>query len=134
MLHDGGALVTAGEFGGFAPIAAEATASGYEIAWKMAGQDTYTAWSVDSSGHYIANVIGTVAGSDTGLESLETSFHQDLNGDGTIGVPTTVIESFGSTSLAAVSTSLTNMSPPIWLRIDVKESIRPWILGAIWLT
>ena len=33
------------------------------------------------------------------LKSLETSFHQDLNGDGTIGVPSTVIEAAGSTSL-----------------------------------
>ncbi len=37
------------------------------------------------------------------LESLETSFHQDLNGDGMIGVPSaTVIESLGSTSLVQV--------------------------------
>ena len=31
--------------------------------------------------------MGTVSGSNSTLESLETSFHQDLNGDGTIGVP-----------------------------------------------
>ncbi len=35
----------------------------------------------------------------------ETSFHQDLNGDGVIGIPTTVIESLGSTSLTQVGTN-----------------------------
>ena len=43
-----------------------------------------------------------MSGSSSALESLETSFHQDLNGDGMIGVPSTVIESFGSTSLVEV--------------------------------
>ena len=37
---------------------------------------------------------------------METSFHQDLNGDGAIGVPNgTVIESFGSTSLVQVGSN-----------------------------
>ena len=33
-------------------------------------------------------MLGVVSGTSTALESLETSFHQDLNGDGTIGIPT----------------------------------------------
>ena len=33
-----------------------------------------------------------MSGTSAALESLETSFHQDLNGDGVIGVPGTVIE------------------------------------------
>ena len=41
------------------------------------------------------------------LESIETTFNQDLNGDGTIGLTKTVIQtdtnSFGSTSLTAVA-------------------------------
>ncbi|MFX5761067.1 hypothetical protein ABTE44_20270, partial [Acinetobacter baumannii] len=36
------------------------------------------------------------------LKALEPVFHQDLNGDGVIGIPATVIEAFGSTSLTAV--------------------------------
>ena len=43
------------------------------------------------------------------MQSIETSFHQDLNGDGTIGPPAppppTVIEGFGSTSLTEVGTN-----------------------------
>ena len=43
-----------------------------------------------------------LSGTSTALESLESSFHQDLNGDGHIGVVTTVIESNGSTNLTEV--------------------------------
>jgi len=58
----------------------------------------------DSSGNYVTNVIGGVAGSNAVLKSIETTFHQDLNGDGVIGFPTatTVIEASGSTSLTEV--------------------------------
>ena len=65
-----------------------ATATGYEVAWKVTGADQYTVWNTDSSGNYISNAIGVVSGSSTALESLETSFQQDLNGDGTIGLVT----------------------------------------------
>ena len=79
--------VTAGQFGAGAPIGAEQTASGYDVAWKMPGTDQYTVWSTDSNGNFISNITGVVSGNSTALESLETTFHQDLNGDGTIGVP-----------------------------------------------
>ena len=64
------------------PIGAEQTATGYDVAWKVAGADQYTVWNTDSNGNYISNIIGVVSGTSTALESLETSFHQDLNGDG----------------------------------------------------
>ena len=101
-----GAAVVAGQFGGFAPIGAEPLAGGYEIAWKVTGADQYTVWNTDSSGNYISNLIGVVSGTSNALETFETSFQQDLNGDGTIGLPPppppTVIEAFGTTSLVAV--------------------------------
>jgi len=68
-------------------------------------QIKYTVWSTDGNGNYIANIIGVVSGSDSSLESIETTFHQDLNGDGVIGVPTTVIESLGSTKLVEVGSN-----------------------------
>ena len=47
-----GAAVVAGQFaGGLAPIGAELTASGYDVAWKATGADQYTVWSTDSSGN-----------------------------------------------------------------------------------
>ena len=106
-LKYGGAAVAAGQFPGWTPIGAEQTATGYEVAWHVAGTNNYTVWNTDSSGNYLSN-IGTVSGTSTTLETLEASFHQDLNGDGVIGVPTTsvlstsVIESYGSTSLVQV--------------------------------
>jgi hypothetical protein len=77
----------AGEFGAWAPIGAEQSASGYEVAWKVTGADQYTVWNTDSSGNYISNNIAIVSGTSSALESLETSFHQDLNDDGVIGAP-----------------------------------------------
>ena len=74
--------MVAGQFGGWAPIGAEQTATGYEVAWKVPGADQYTVWNTDSSGNYVSNAIGVVSGTSTALELLETSFHQDLNGDG----------------------------------------------------
>src|SRR5207237_501426 len=106
-LKYGGANIVVGQWGGWAPIGAEVTAAGYEVAWKLAGADQYTVWNTDSNGNDTTNTIGTVSGSSTALESLEPSFHQDLNGDGVIGVPaatTSVIEAFGSTHLSQVGT------------------------------
>ena len=107
VLQYGGAAVVAGEFGGWTPIGAVQTASGYDVAWEIPGANEYTVWSTDSNGNYIANIIGVVAGNDYALESIETTFNQDLNGDGTIGLTKTVIQtdtnSFGSTSLTEVA-------------------------------
>ena len=106
-LSNNGAPVTVGAYGGWAPIAAQQTSTGYEVAWKLAGADQYGVWNVDSSGNFLSDAIGgNVSGTSATLESLETSFNTDLNGDGVIGVPppppppsATVIESNGSMSL-----------------------------------
>jgi serralysin len=85
-LKYGGAAVTAGEFGDFSPFAAVKTASGYEMIWKEAGASEYGTWNVDNNGNYISNAFGIVAGTSTALESAETTFNQDLNGDGVVGL------------------------------------------------
>ena len=84
------------------PIGAEATASGYEVAWKTMGTDQYSVWATDNNGNYTSNIVGTALGTSTTLESIESSFHQDLNGDGVIGISATVIESAGATSLTEI--------------------------------
>jgi Tryptophan-rich Synechocystis species C-terminal domain len=68
------------------------------VAWKNTG--TNTAWNTDSSGKYVSGT-GAVAGSSTALESLETAFQQDLNGDGTIGLRST-----GTPAAAAIPSAL----------------------------
>ena len=50
-------------------------------------------------------LIGAVSGTSAALESLETSFHQDLNGDGVIGVPATM-----RATAPASAVGLTNLS------------------------
>ena len=37
---------------GWTPIGAEQTASGYDVAWKIAGANQYAVWSTDSNGNY----------------------------------------------------------------------------------
>jgi hypothetical protein len=112
-LKSAGAAVLAGQLGAWAPIGAVQTATGYEVAWKMSGADVYSVWSTDSHGNFVTNsltgIIGAVSGSNSALEAIETSFHQDLNGDGVIGIPsgpmTTVIQTDGSTSLVQVGSN-----------------------------
>ena len=97
----GGAPVVGGQFGSWTPIGAEQTSSGYEVAWKIPGSSQYEVWYTDGSGNHGYNT-GILSGTSTTLEQLETSFHQDLNGDGVIGIPAlsgTVMKFFGSTSL-----------------------------------
>ncbi|MEY9110626.1 hypothetical protein ABH999_006822 [Bradyrhizobium yuanmingense] len=118
-LKDNGVEFVSGSDGTWTPIGAEKTATGYAVAWKETSTGQYTAWNTDSNGNYVSHVSsltgstsgGSVSGTDSGLKSLETTFHQDLNGDGQTGTstastptpstPTTgkVIESAGVTSL-----------------------------------
>jgi len=88
-LKYGGADFVAGQFGPWTPISAAPTASGYEVAWKVTGADAYTVWNTDSSGNFMSS-IAALSVSDPALQSLETSFQQDFNGDGVIGSATTV--------------------------------------------
>ena len=81
-----GAPVQAGEFGTWTPIGAEQTASGYEVAWKTTDTNLYQVWGTDSSGGGQSVLLNVVSATDAGLQSIETSFHQDLNGDGYKGL------------------------------------------------
>ncbi|SHJ84911.1 Tryptophan-rich Synechocystis species C-terminal domain-containing protein [Bradyrhizobium lablabi] len=93
-----GAAVVAGEFGAWTPIAVEQTATGYDVAWKIAGVDEYGVWYTDSSGNFISNTA-VVSGNSSLMDSFESIFHQDLNGDGIINTPSTVIEATGNVLL-----------------------------------
>ena len=97
----GGVPVTAGQFGAWAPIGAEQTASGFEVVWQNGSN--YVVWNVDSTGVFLSqSALLTSASAE--LQSLEPGFNQDLNGSGGI-TPRTVIESSGSTTLANVATA-----------------------------
>ena len=64
----------------------QVSGGGYDVAWKDPVSGLYTAWSTDSNGNYLSNLIGTVSATSTALEALENTFQQDLNGDGIIGI------------------------------------------------
>ncbi len=53
--------------GGWTPIGVEATATGYEVAFKVAGADLYTVWDTDANGNIIIDPIGTVSGASAAL-------------------------------------------------------------------
>src|SRR6267378_5183259 len=80
-----GADYVDGQFGQITPIGAEQTANGYEVAWKLPGADQYSVWVTDNNGNYLSNTLTSVSGASAALQSIETSFRQDLNGDGSIG-------------------------------------------------
>jgi hypothetical protein len=98
-----GAAAIPGQFGGWAPIGAVKTATGYQVAWKVSGQDQYTVWNTDANGNYTSGAIGAVSGGSLAMEQFETTFNLDLNGDRTIGPVSTVIASNGVTSLQQVA-------------------------------
>jgi serralysin len=119
-LSYGGSPFTVGQYGAWAPIAVRQTATGFEVALKEAGADLYGVWNADASGNYVSAPLSNVSGTSAALESIETSFNYDLNGDGVIGVPgggttggtggttggsMTVIESSGTTSLMTDGTN-----------------------------
>jgi len=62
------------------------TASGYDVAFKLAGANEFTVWATNSSGAYVSSLVGIVPGNNTTVESLENTFQQDLNSDGVIGI------------------------------------------------
>jgi 20S proteasome alpha/beta subunit len=101
-LKEGGADVVVGQFGAWTPIGAVQTANGYDVAWKDTNTNQYTVWTTDSSGNFLS-YIGAVSGTDYALESLEPIFNQDLNGDKTIGLTKTLLQTDGTTSLTAVA-------------------------------
>ena len=105
QLKYGGAPVSDGEFGNIAPIGAIQTSSGYEVAWKIPGTSQFTFWTTDSNGNYESNISGLVSGTSSTVETLETTFHQDLNGDGVIGVPSSVSAGAGVTTVNAGGTT-----------------------------
>jgi Subtilase family/Tryptophan-rich Synechocystis species C-terminal domain/RTX calcium-binding nonapeptide repeat (4 copies) len=88
--------------GGWKPIGAEQTANGYSV-WLSNGVGQFVEWNTDSNGNYVSNGSSVVSSKGYALESSEPDFHQDFNGDGTLGVVTTSIETVGTAKLAQLA-------------------------------
>jgi Ca2+-binding RTX toxin-like protein len=67
-------------------------------------------WNTDSNGNDVSSVISSVSGTNSVLESLETSFNQDLNGDGYNGL--VLNGSSGGQMLTASSSPTTLIGGP----------------------
>jgi VCBS repeat-containing protein len=80
-----GAPVTVGEWAGWAVVAAEKTASGYDIAFFNASLGTFNIWTTDNNGNYVSTAAGGLTGSSSTLKNFESVFQQDLNLNGTVG-------------------------------------------------
>jgi hypothetical protein len=102
QLKISGAAVIDGQLGGWQPIGAEQVGAGYQVAWKAAGGNNVWIWNVDSGGNYVSNAL-FAHGGQWALQSAETTFRQDMNGDGFVGPITTTIEASGSTRLYDVA-------------------------------
>ena len=102
QLNFNGAAVALGQFGAWTALGAMQSGGGYQVAWKNGLLDQYIVWNTDSGGNYLSQ--GSVlSGTSFALESLETTFTQDFNGDGTVGLVTTVVEASGATTLDRVA-------------------------------
>jgi hypothetical protein len=90
---------------------------------KATGSDQYSVWSTNGSGNYISTVLGGVSGASFALETFETGFHQDLNGDGVIG---TGPGALSSASLPAGTSDFNGDGNPdmLWLNADDTLTIR----------
>ena len=102
-----GSAVIAANWGTWSVIAAEQVSGGsYDVVWKDSVSGQYSVWSTDSNGNFLTTLGSApqMLGSNPSLMTLEPTLQQDLNGDGTIGVPaaaSTTIEAVGSTRVVS---------------------------------
>ena len=102
FLEINGSPVIAGQFRlGWTPVGAVKTASGYEVAWSVPGQNEYEVWDTDSAGDYTSTATGILSGASAELEGVEANFGETFAGAGAEATPTTIATN-GATTLAEV--------------------------------
>ena len=96
----------AGEFGAWTPIGAVADGSGYEVAWKDPGPDQYTVWNIDSNGNYISAMPSAqYRATAARWNRWRPASTRTSTATGRSALPTTVIQTDGSTSLVRSGTN-----------------------------
>ena len=102
FLEINGSPIMAGQFPlGWAPVGAVQTASGYEVAWSVPGQNEYVVWDVNSNGAFTSIATGILSGASPELEGVEANFGETFAGAGAEATPTTIATN-GATTLAEV--------------------------------
>jgi len=113
-----GAAVIAANYSTWSVIAAEqVTGGGYDVVWKNSANAHYSVWSTDSNGNFLTTLAAApeVLGTDASLQALEPTLHQDINGDGTTGVPVAPLVSGGTTIEALGSTRVVLLNSNYYL-------------------
>ncbi|MDF0518084.1 M10 family metallopeptidase C-terminal domain-containing protein [Bradyrhizobium yuanmingense] len=107
-LKYGGSVVNAANYSTWSVIGAEkVSGGGYDVVWKNSANAHYSVWSTDANGNFLTTLAASpeVLGTDASLQALEPTLQQDINGDGTTGVPVApvvsgvTIETLGSTKV-----------------------------------
>ena len=103
-LKYGGAAVVAGQIGAGYPSGRSRRQRAMRLPGKSLAPISTRSGIPTAAATTFRIAIGAVSGTSAALESLETSFHQDLNGDGVIGVlaATDGDPGVGSTSLVEI--------------------------------
>lgn len=97
ILKVGANPIVSGQFGGFSPVAVMSGGGAYEVMFRSG--TSFQVFDFDGGGTYTGPGSDLVSGGSFALESLETSFNQDINGDGTVGLKTTLVTS-GTVTIA----------------------------------
>jgi serralysin len=123
-----GAPWTAGQNGSWVPIGAEQTANGYSVWWQYGTADQFVQWTTDLAGNWVSNGA-FVTRIRYALQADETTFQQDLNGDGTIGVVSSEIETAGNTKLAQVADQYFMYQGDGSSGVLLRKDGAPWTVG-----
>ncbi|QPF90257.1 Ig-like domain-containing protein [Bradyrhizobium commune] len=126
VLKSGGAAYAMGPTSTWTAIGAEATSSGYDVAWKNIYTGAYTVWATDSNGNFTSNLLSNVSGTGDALKAIETVMHQDLNGDGVINTASSVLDISGKVVL-----DLTNMSQAVKIEAGATLELTGGVSGSI---
>ena len=108
-LINGGAAVVAGQYGGWTPIGAGRRQADMTLP-GMPGTDSIRSGTPTATATMSQIRSALCRAPSTVLEFLETTFQQDLNGDGVVGLTRTVIQTDGSTSLIEVAATISSMA------------------------
>jgi hypothetical protein len=84
VLRQNGDYVVAGS-SPWTALGAERWSGGFQVVWKNGSADQYTLWTTDMNGNFLAS-SNVMSGASAALRALETSFGQDFNANGTIGL------------------------------------------------
>lgn len=104
VLRYNGAAVMVGA-STWAPLGAAVSGSGYQVVFKNGSFDQYVVWTTDGGGNFQSST-GVVLGSSQTIRSAESTFQQDFNANGTIGLTVPMLTSSSEPTEAIAPTMI----------------------------